>query len=172
MRYLVKDINTFPASFYENHFRHFNLYQKRKINKLKSIEEKKLSILGLVLVAQELNIDVSMIQYCKGVPYVRGKQCFSISHKNPYVGVVIDDTSVGIDIEILRELDEATKRFLNVSSSIEALILWTRKESSFKCGECIDKKVKTILLNRKIVLSICTSSQVCLKRRNRLLTNK
>lgn len=168
MKYLVKNINDLTDTFYQDHFNRLNLYQKRKINKLKSVDEKKLSILGLALVAQELNVDVSKIRYCKGVPYVREAKCFSISHKNPYVGVVIHDTSVGIDLEILRSIDDATKRFLGVSSDVEALVLWTRKESSFKCGEGFNKKIQTILFNKEIVMSICTSSSVVVKRRNKL----
>ena len=134
MQYFLKNINNYTDNFYQYNYKLLNVYQKRKINQLKNVEDKKLSLLGLILVAQELNINIKDIHYKKKKPYIKNKNLyFSITHKYPYVGIVVSHTPVGIDIETIRDVDKNTLEYLNCANSLDALIKWTRKESLIKC---------------------------------------
>lgn len=155
MKYFLKNIYNYTDYFYQYNYNLLNSYQKRKIKKLKNIDDKKLSLLGLILVSQELNVDINNIHYKNKKPYVKNNKYFSISHKNPYVCIAISDFSIGIDIEILREIDEATLKYLGVENSIEALIDWTRKESLIKAKLQKEYDIRTFILNKELVCSIC-----------------
>lgn len=155
MKYFIKNINNYTDNFYQYNYKLLNIYQKRKLNKLQNIEDKKMSLLGLILVSQELNIDIKDIRYHNKKPYVKNKKYFSITHKYPYVGIAVSDCPIGIDIEILRDIDDATLKYLNSSNSIDALIDWTRKESLFKSNKKKNYQYKTMILNRKIIFTIC-----------------
>ena len=156
MKYLIKNIESFDDDFYGNFYSQLNKYQKGKIDKLKNIKDKKLSMLGMILIALELKIPIREIHYCKKKPYVNFNNIyFSITHKYPYVGIVVANFPVGIDLEILRDIDYNTFGFLGCNNNLEIFIKWTRKESFFKKGNGKEYKFKTIIINKQIIFTIC-----------------
>lgn len=155
MRFLIKDITLYSDDYYKDYYEKLNIYQKRKINKLKDSSNKKLTLLALIIISNELQINIKDIHYNRGKPYIKNNPYISITHKYPFVGVAISKKSIGIDIEILKEINQVTLNYLKCKNNIEALIKWTRKESIYKCGDIKNKKVRTIILNKKVILSIC-----------------
>lgn len=156
MKFLIKNINDFSNLYFKEYFSQLNIYQKRKINKIKRIEDKKLSLLALAIIAKELNIDIKEIYYRKKKPYIKNNKYISITHKNPFVGIAISDNCIGIDLEVTNDINKATLNYLQCQNSIEALIKWTRIESAIKRGNNNqNKKYKTIIINKKIIVSLC-----------------
>lgn len=78
---------------------------------------------------------------------------FSISHKYPYVLVVTDKQNIGADLEILRNIDEKTIKFLKEENSLDTLIKWTKIESKIKNNNKSNKN-KTIIINKTIMINI------------------
>jgi len=152
MNYIIKDIRNFSSSFYQKQYLLLNHYQKEKIDKLKNDCDKKLSILGWFWLSQLVSLSIAEIKYQNGKPCVSSKYV-SISHKYPYVVVIVHDKDVGIDIEIIREIDKTTLKYLKQDNSLEVLIYWTRYESRLKCGG--EGLVKTFLINHELIVSIC-----------------
>ncbi len=156
MQYKVKNVLAYDDLFFKKIFLSLNTYQKHKIRKLKKKEDQYLSMLGLYMIATLLNTDVKKIYYKMRKPYVKDKNVyFSIAHKYPLVAVVVHSLPVGIDIEMLRSVDKNTLSYLKASNSLEALILWTRKEALYKRSG--NKKIiyRTMLLNHHAILSLC-----------------
>ncbi len=155
LKLILKNINDYSDITYHKYYQSLNNYQKSKINKLKRIEDKKLSLLGMMLVAHELNINIKDIHYSKRKPYVKQNIYFSITHKYPYVGVIVSPYPVGIDLEILNRVKKCIQEYLNSSSSLEALINWTKKESIIKYGHLEPRRTQTIIINHKLIITIC-----------------
>lgn len=133
-----------------------NDFQKKKIAKLKSNNDRKLSLLGLHLVSELSQMDIDRIEYLNGRPLLDDLYC-SITHKYPFVGVVISDREVGIDIEMIRRVDPITVKYLSARDSFDALVKWTRRESEFKSGTIKEKSTYTIIFDRELILSISES---------------
>lgn len=153
----IKNINSYPDDFYKEYYQKLNEYTKSKINKLKRIEDKKLSLLGQYLVANELNINPKNIHYLANVPYIINKDIYiSITHKYPYVAIAISKNPIGLDLETVRSIDDVTIKYLNCQNSLDALITWTKKESLFKCPKKYENKFKTIIINKEIIITLCT----------------
>ncbi len=155
MVYLLQNIHHYPDSFYQTNYQLLNVYQKAKINKIKSLNNQKLSLLALALVAEKLNVPIKDIHYQNHRPYVKGDSYFSITHKYPYVGIAISNQPIGIDLEILKELPKPTLTYLASSNSLEALIKWTKKESLIKCLNKTNPTYQTIIIDHQLILTIC-----------------
>jgi 4'-phosphopantetheinyl transferase, cesP len=81
-----------------------------------------------------------------GKPFVSESSiCFNVSHSGEFAVIIFDSTSVGVDIEIMKDLDFETilkefatefemQQFYKSSSHQKFFYqLWTLKESYFKC---------------------------------------
>ena len=82
-----------------------------------------------------------------GKPYIEGGPYFSISHCKEGIAVVVDEQTIGIDIEGIRHADEdliertmneqEKSQITNQQSPIESARaftrLWTQKEAVVKC---------------------------------------
>ena len=154
MKIYIKNINDYSEEFYKNKFYELNNYQKNKIKKLRNRDDKKLSLLGLIIVSDVFKIPISKIYYKKGKPFIKKNNYnFSISHKYPHVLVVEDKVNIGADLEIIRNIDKKVISLLDAQNNLEALIKWTRIESKIKNNN-IEKSNKTILLNKSIIINI------------------
>ncbi len=151
--YEIEDIRKHTASYYEDIYSLLNDEQKKKIDKKKSIEDKRLSLLGLKLASVLSSTPISSVHYRNGAPYV-DKNCISISHKYPYVGAAISDKKIGIDIETIRKVDASTIRYLGAKDSLDALIRWTKIESLYKSSLKKRYRQKTIILDKSVVITI------------------
>lgn len=154
MNYQIKDCRCYNDSFWKEKFALLSDEQKKKINRLKNKNDKKLSMLGLVLISDILSIPIHEIYYVNHKP-MTDKAYISITHKYPYVGVVISNKRVGIDLETIRDIDATTLKYLDATDSIDALILWTRKESLFKSGVKMNYQFKTWIVDKKFIVSFC-----------------
>lgn len=130
--------------------------KKRKINKFINKEDKIRTLIGEILIrtiiAEELRIKNKHIifganeygkPYLKDYPYIN----FNVSHSSEFVVCVIDDKSIGIDIEEVKQIkyEGIAKNFFSLSE-FEYIIgqtldfqlnkfyeIWTLKESYIKC---------------------------------------
>lgn len=115
----------------------------------KSEESRDLSLLGGMLIYNNLKIEESEIKYNKlGKPYIENGVFFNISHSKEYVVFVKSEEKIGIDIELINDKNmniidyaysENEKDYILDSkdnySTIERLTkLWTVKESLFKAS--------------------------------------
>lgn len=158
VRYKIENVDKFTDETYEFYYQQLNRYQKGKINKLKNKIDRKLSLLALVLIEKELHISLSKIKYRKRKPFIKNEFYVSISHKYPFVAVAVAQNPIGLDLEIIREIDCNTLQFLQAENNLDALIRWTRKESLFKIGKKNNIKYKTIMINRYLIFTICESN--------------
>lgn len=154
--FAVKDCTEFTDQFYKKVQSELNDFQKKKIAKLKSIDDQNLSLLALHLLSELSQVAIDRIEYLEGRPLLDDLYC-SITHKYPFVGVCVSDCEVGIDIETIRKVDPIAIRYLDARDSFDALVKWTRKESEFKSGTSKEKSTRTIVIERELILSISES---------------
>lgn len=122
--------------------------RKEKVDKLKFINDKKLSILAEIILKKALkelnlnnNIEYIYNEYKK--PYLKNNVFFNISHSGEYVICVLSDNEVGCDIEYIRDIDlKIAKKYFN-NDEYQSIInsnnkldtfyrYWTLKESYIK----------------------------------------
>lgn len=158
----IKNIKTIKEKNYIENYSLLTKIQKNKIDKLKIITDKKLSLLGLMILKSVYKCEYKDIYYINGKPNING-QYFSVSHKEPYTIVITSNNLIGIDIEKIAKVNDNTLKFLNEKNNIEALIKWTKIESYFKCfnnflldiNKAKNAKFKTVILNKKYIITIC-----------------
>ena len=83
---------------------------------------------------------------------ISDKTYFNISHSKGAVVFIKDDVPIGIDIEKIRDIDEASINFISsneereyIDNNIKFYEIWTNKESLTKCvGTGIKNKIKEI----------------------------
>lgn len=154
MVYKIKSCSDYGDDFYKVKYNLLSETQRKRVDTLKDIKDKKLSILGLSLAGELLHRDPKEIYYIDGKPS-HEKAFLSITHKYPYVGVCISTKPIGIDIETIRDIDKTTLRYLKAHDSLEALIEWTKNESLFKSALDKNYKFKTMLIDKSFVMTIC-----------------
>ena len=79
-------------------------------------------------------------------------KCFNISHSHDYIALVIDTVPVGIDIEMIRPVEEDLKNYISneeenkyIHDDASFFEIWTNKEALVKAnGNGINQKVNTI----------------------------
>ncbi len=111
MHYIYDSINNYSDKDYESFYNKLNKHDKNKVDLLIREKDKRLTILSRMLLDKLLNkyYDTSysdvLIKYSKyNKPYIDNIN-FSISHSNNYACVVVSDKNVGIDIELIRDVD-------------------------------------------------------------------
>ena len=128
-------------------------FKRKVIKSYKYIEDRYRAICGEKLIREVIEevdkipkeeIIISTDKY--GKPFVsESSLCFNVSHSGEFAVIIFDSTSVGVDIEIMKDLDFETilkefatefemQQFYKSSSHQKFFYqLWTLKESYFKC---------------------------------------
>lgn len=128
--------------------------RRKYINSLKHQKAKLLSVAAEWLIKNEVskflnkNIeDITIFKDQKGKPYLKDIPLhISISHSGDYAAAAFDFTPIGIDIELIRQIDTRLKNrictqndliFMNTSQNpkeenLNLLKIWTAKEAYFK----------------------------------------
>ena len=69
-----------------------------------------------------------------GKPYLKDGARFSLSHAYPYVGLLVSQVEVGLDIESkTRDNLKAVREYLHLSEDEDASFIWSLKEALYKC---------------------------------------
>lgn len=118
MKLRVQDVRIFSEIEYEKAFSSLPLWRQEKAEKLRNIEDKKLSVfafsLALSMLSQYLRKSCEEIEISpdeKGKLRVQGESVsLSISHSFPFVAVAVNSGEVGVDIECPREVSRAVLR--------------------------------------------------------------
>lgn len=81
--------------------------------------------------------DIIFARNSYGKPFFNCKYKFSITHTGTLVFIAISDADIGIDAEIIRELNPKIKDKIvcddeTVNSNMDLLTLWTIKEAYYK----------------------------------------
>lgn len=152
--YKVKDCRDFDDLFYGRIYGHLNSEEKKKIDRIQSLKNRRLSLLALSMVEELSSIPIEDIHHDKGRPIIEG-QNVSITHKYPYAGVAVSTEEVGIDIETMRDIDENVISYLGCKDSLSTLIEWTKRESLYKSSLCDDFEYMIAIVDHKFILTIC-----------------
>lgn len=118
------------------------------INKFSCLEAKREKMISLALIRKYIG-DYYLGEY--GKPLSKEKE-FNISHSKGAVVLVIDEVPVGIDIELIRPVDEKLQDYISSTEEKEYIKdeqtfyeVWTNKESLLKAiGTGIRGKLKEI----------------------------
>ena len=152
MRILKTHIEECGDSFYEKALRYLSYEHKLKASKYRNREDQCSCIVGDYMlhkcVSEECNCslaDVRISHSDTGQPYITYPNntglYISLSHSGGYVIAAINPFQIGIDIEIVRDIDEAVLN--HVLSDVEKeyvgrskrrfFEVWTMKEAYLKC---------------------------------------
>ena len=124
-------------------------YEKIKVSFFDEIQKNRASLIGKLAVlyaaSKILNLKKGELFFCyneNGKPYFKSHPHFhfNISHSADTVAVAISDSTVGIDIELLRETDlKIAKRFFSEketefigNDNRRFFEIWTKKEAYLK----------------------------------------
>lgn len=135
-------------NIYNKAYQSISKDRKEKVDKLKFIKDKKLSILAEIILKKALselkldnNVEYTYNKYKK--PYLKSNVFFNISHSGEYVICALSDDEIGCDIEYIRDIDlKIAKKYFN-NDEYDAIInsdnkldlfyrYWTLKESFMK----------------------------------------
>lgn len=150
---LVKLIDGYPL--WEEGFNYISVERKARLNRFLNINDKKRSMLSELLIRKaildKLDIPINRIEInynCYQKPYLMGIQNFefNISHSESYVVFAFSKSTIGIDIEKIKDINfDIAKRFFT-KEEYKSIIylptynerlhrfytLWTLKESYMK----------------------------------------
>lgn len=132
-------------SVLNNDLTHYHPYvsplRVQKTEKIKNSQNKKLSVLGELLLAKHLGKTPSYTVNEKGKPTGETVE-FSISHSGEYAVCAVSQQPIGVDIEKIRSVnidvakrftEEEYKKIRNSKNPQDALFsLWVKKESFLK----------------------------------------
>lgn len=170
MKYLIRNINQIPNELYNTFFQKLSKNEQNRIKKKLSEDEKKRSILALILLEELLEEDITKLTIKRSKnnkPYLKNKNIyFNISHKKDYVTVIISNKKIGIDIEYIdkNKIKKSTLKFFsteaeekNINNSFNKeelyFTLFSLKESYIKMKDILfDKNIIEFKIeNNKII---------------------
>ncbi|MBE7013702.1 MAG: 4'-phosphopantetheinyl transferase superfamily protein [Ruminococcaceae bacterium] len=147
MNSYISDIADLENKDYKLYYSLMSESRKKRVDKLKNLNDKKSTVLGEMLVKKHFGID-SIIEYDnRGKPFLVNKDgFFSVSHSKGLVGVLVSDCQVGIDIERIRKVNlniikkvctPKEKEYVQSGKdeeekNLRLLEIWTFKEAYFK----------------------------------------
>ncbi len=110
---IIKNINDYQDKDFTNYYSIIKPIKKDKIDKLKYDKDKKLSILGEILLIDTLKKhykinyqDINILYNKNGKPYIENSNIYyNISHSYDYVTLIVSNRKCGIDIEKIREIN-------------------------------------------------------------------
>ena len=167
MKYIIKNINDIPNSTYMEFFNKLSKNKQNKINKKIDIQDKKRSLLGLILLEEliEEKINNLDIEYSKnGKPYLKNKNIyFNISHKKDYVITIISNKNIGVDIEYIDEnkINKSTLKYFstkteekNINNKELYFTIFSLKESYLKMKDILfDKNMIEFEINNNQIIN-------------------
>ena len=167
MKYIIKNINDIPNSTYMDFFNKLSKNKQNKINKKIDIQDKKRSLLGLILLEEliEEKINNLDIEYSKnGKPYLKNKNIyFNISHKKDYVITIISNKNIGVDIEYIDEnkINKSTLKYFstkteekNINNKELYFTIFSLKESYLKMKDILfDKNMIEFEINNNQIIN-------------------
>ncbi len=155
MRILKACTNEYDSEFYEAALSNLSAERKEKALRYRFKSDRESCILGDYLlrrvVADEVHCDEKSIVFVnddRGKPYIARPVDsgihISLSHSHGNVVVAADSRPIGIDIELIRDIEESMYDFvLSVPernyvgrSTTKFFEIWTRKEAYLKCIGC------------------------------------
>lgn len=160
----------------EFHIKYFDFYlsklpfrMREKIMKFKRWQDAQASLLGIYLILNNiLNGDIHKlidIEYNKyGKPFIVGFPNFNISHSGNIVVFVSSEYKVGIDIELVKDIDiddfklqmtntEWNKIELSLNKTTAFYEYWTQKEAVIKAnGKGLSIPLKSFEINEGLTL--------------------
>lgn len=166
MKYLIKNINDISNQTYQDFYKKLSKSQKNRINKKINENDKKRSLLGLILLEELLKKDLTniIIKYSKnGKPYLKDNNIyFNISHKKDYVVTIISNKRIGIDIEYIdkNKINSSILKYFsteteekNINNKELYFTLFSLKESYLKMKDIIFDKnmIEFAIDNNKII---------------------
>lgn len=166
MKYLIKNINDISSQTYQDFYKKLSKDQKNRINKKINENDKKRSLLGLILLEELLEKDLNniIIKYSKnGKPYLKDHNIyFNISHKKDYVVTIISNKRIGIDIEYMdkNKINSSTLKYFSTETEEKYInnkdlyfTLFSLKESYLKMKDIIFDKnmIEFRIDNNKII---------------------
>lgn len=151
MKFKVLEIKNFTDSQFENAFEKMSEKRQERCLRYKFTEDRRRmafseellrELISEVYMADE-DITVENLPSGKPVAYVDGKEVFvSITHSGDFVAAAVSDTSVGIDLEVKKELKPSVFKALSKEELEYAekskdknhtfLRIWTAKEAYLK----------------------------------------
>lgn len=161
MKWIIKSVNEISKKDKELCLSFMSDSRKEYINGFLSDERKEVSIvaefLTKKLVSEFLNTSIDKIEILRsetGKPYIKNNTAYiSISYSGRYIAVAVNDTPIGIDIEVIKEKD--LKLIDKIFSSDDVSIIrrsknklldfykiWTAKEAYFKFSEKSYNEIK------------------------------
>ena len=171
MKYLIKNINELSEKEYEHFLNKLSKEEKERINKKLNPDDKKGSILGLILLEELLKTDINTIKINRSKnnkPYIENRTIyFNISHKKEYVTTIISNKKIGIDIEYIDEnkinlntlkyfSTEEEYKIINKSNNLKELYftLFSLKESYIKMKDILfDKNIIEFEINNDKIIN-------------------
>ena len=150
MKFVKYNINDFSESDYNKCISLMEKERKDYINSCTNEKGKRLSVFGewiaKKLIAEKCGCDIKDIHIyrdSKGKPFTHiNNTFFSISHSGDFVCVAIDSVPIGVDIEVIRDINPAVIKkvcsdsdLIFLESGDETLNffkIWTAKEAYFK----------------------------------------
>lgn len=154
--YIMKSDYLNDKAVFDSCLMNVSAYRQDKVNRLARIEDKRDSLAAGVLLSYMLRKIFDVCERSvlydkgeKGKPYIIGRPdiCFSISHTDGYVAVLLSKAPCGIDIERVKKFPPTIVNRLYSSNDREILahnidsellkdvyaeVVWTRRESYSK----------------------------------------
>lgn len=159
-------VSDFSDEEYNFYFGMSSLQRQTDINRKKSQNDKKASVLGEALAKQAisdlLNINLAQINFDRtinGKPFCKSHNVFfNISHSKDLVVCAVDNKNLGIDAEFIRDIDLRVTKFAcnendmaildNIADETEKnqmfFQIWTSKEAYIKFHGMVLADIKDI----------------------------
>ncbi len=150
MYWVIKPISAFSDNDYNNCISLMEQTRKKYIESITNESKKMQSVYGEWLVKTvsanllNTNIENIIIERKNGKPFIKNFPLFiSISHSGNFVAAAFSEHEIGIDIEVMREIDFKTAKRVLTDSDLEFLNsqenkadaflkIWTAKEAYLK----------------------------------------
>ena len=110
----ILELSSVPETEYVREYNRQSAYNKKRISIMRP-KDKRRSLAGLILLRKKIAERYGVTDYeftynQNGKPLLEFC-CFSISHSGEYVACALDDTPVGVDTEVIRDIRDHKLRF-------------------------------------------------------------
>ncbi len=164
--WVIKPISAFSDNDYNNCISLMDQKRRKYIESITNENKKKQTVYGEWLVKTALskmldtNIESIILERKNGKPFIKNFPLFvSISHSGNFVAAAFNETEIGIDIEVMREVNLAVAKKFCVATDLEFLNsqenkteaflkIWTTKEAFLKMTGDGIKDMKKISYNQ------------------------
>ena len=149
------NIRNIPDDVYEKYFSLMTDEKKKRVERFRFEDGKKRTVIGEMLarkmICEQCKVDEEKIIFKtdhKGKPYTKSADiCFNVSHSDELVLCAVNDTTIGVDIEKIREINDSVIRHTCNGNELDYVYekgisrqetlkrffeIWTFKEACFK----------------------------------------